>query len=397
MKILICYPNLKNIFTGSNVYYFLEELARQVECKFVGLGYPDSLLQDKSDKTGQEWNISQPLWDAVLDEVKRLEPVTDKWNLSPYTVDRIKKLMLYNLKRFYGDDGPDWVLGSRIVAKEIDRDYKLCRWVGDIHVTPNIQIEVANQELDLLLLRCLHSKYVFPTIKDFRSVFGVRPFTKWIERGHCVEVSDDWYISQLKTNYMLWPPSVEPTYFKPIDESEKKYDVSMIASVGGFYPLRQNIKRELFDLAAKHKWKAVLRKPPTRDRQYRLNINMALADPELRKKWFLGEDYARALAESKVFIFGSSLFRYALPKYFEAMGSGALVMADKPFHAEDLHFKPGYNFIEINEDNWMEKLEYILDDDQLRETIARRGYETIIKYHTNEVRVKELVKKMESI
>ncbi len=398
MKILVCYPNISNVYTGSNVSFFLEELGRQAECKFVGWGYPDALIKSTADNLKQKYVVSLDLWQKAIDSVNQLAPSGPKWNMAPYVIEKQKHVMKYHLERFYGGDAPDWVLGARITGKELGEDYRLCRWCGDVHVTPEIQIEVANIELDMLLLRCLHSQYYFPTVKDFRSIFGVRPLSKWIEMGHLREVSDDWYVSQLKCGYMFWPPSFEPSFFKPVDESQKKYDVAMIGSVGGFYPLRQIIEKNLPKLADAHGWNALLRRPPSmNERLYRLQIDKALADPELRKKWLLGEDYAKALAESKILIFGSSVFRYPLQKYFEAMGCGTLVMADSPFHAEDLHFKPDWNFIEINADNWQEKLEYILDDDQLREKIAKRGYETAMKCHSNKVRVQEFLNKLESV
>ena len=71
--------------------------------------------------------------------------------------------------------------------------------------------------------------------------------------------------------------------------------------------------------------------------------------------------------------------------------SGTLVMCTKPFHAADIHLKSDWNYIEITMENWRVKLEYYMDDDQLRETIARRGLETTLKYHTNGVRAKEFI------
>ncbi len=388
LRILNCYPNISNVFTGSNVYYFMEELARQAQVEFVGWGYPNAFDKHEDGIT--------PLWTQIVHEVKAVDGAIamagGRWQLNAQQLRQAKSVLLYNLQRFFKDGDPAWVIGSRVTGRDVNRDFKLCRWVGDIHVSPDIQIKVANQELDLLLLRCLHSQYYFPTVKDFKAIFGIRPFTKWIESGHMIEVPDDWYISQLETKYAFWPPSFEPTYFKPVDESEKKYDVTMIATVGGFYPLRQKIEKGLPTLAKEHGWNALLRRPPNmNDRIYRLQIDHVLKDPELRKRWFLGEDYARALAESKIFIFGSSLFRYASPKYFEAMGAGALVMADECHHAEDLHFKDGWNYVEITQDNWQEKLEYYLEDDQLRETVARRGYENAMKYHSNQARAAELI------
>jgi len=128
-----------------------------------------------------------------------------------------------------------------------------------------------------------------------------------------------------------------------------------------------------------------------KDKKYRHNINLILQDKELRKKWLVGEDYAKTVAQSKIFIFGSSIFRYPLTKYMEGMMSGSLVMADEPWHAEECHFKDGWNYVKINENNWQEKLEYYLKNDRERETIAQRGYETAMKYHTTNIRAKQFI------
>jgi len=69
-------------------------------------------------------------------------------------------------------------------------------------------------------------------------------------------------VKQLETKVIFWPPSVEPSYFKSIDESEKKYDVTMIGTVGNIYPLRQRIERGLPKLAEENNWNALLRRPP---------------------------------------------------------------------------------------------------------------------------------------
>ena len=398
MKILVCYPNIRNIYTGSNVYYFLEELGRQADCRFVGYGYPDSNLKVKPGTQEQYFDISKDIWAEVINEVKRLAPV-EIFQMAPAQVERYKTLRLYDIKKHYGNEDPDWVLGSMVSSQKINRNYKLCRWVGDTHVTADLQIKLSNEELDALALRCLHSSYLFPTVADFRACFG-KTLKVWLESGHCLKLPEDWYVKQLKTKAIFWPPSVEPSYFKPIDESEKKYDVTMIGTVGNIYPLRQKIDQGLPQLAKENNWNMLLRRPPSTNkinRPYRVDIQKILDKPELRKKWLLGEDYVKALAESKVFIFGTSVFRYPSPKFFEAMGSGACVLADRPFHMEDMHFEPDWNFVEINPENWKEKLEHILDDDQLRETIARRGYETMMKYHTNEVRVKEFIEELKTV
>ena len=73
------------------------------------------------------------------------------------------------------------------------------------------------------------------------------------------------------------------------------------------------------------------------------------------------------------------------------MGSGTLVLADKPQTAESLFFKPGDNFVEINENNWLEKLQYYLEDDSERERIAKNGYEIVSKYHNSYCRAQQII------
>lgn len=66
-------------------------------------------------------------------------------------------------------------------------------------------------------------------------------------------------------------------------------------------------------------------------------------------------------------------------------------MADVPLTAEELHLVPDWNFVAINKDNWKSKLEYYLENDDEREKIAQRGYETYLKYHTSDIRARQVV------
>ena len=107
--------------------------------------------------------------------------------------------------------------------------------------------------------------------------------------------------------------------------------------------------------------------------------------------YIVGDVYNETLSRSKVFIFGSSIYRYPLLKYVEGWGAGTLVMADKPLGAERMHMEPDVNFVEIDRDNWVRKLEYYIEDDDLRENVAKQGHETVTKHHTAEIRAGELL------
>ena len=71
-------------------------------------------------------------------------------------------------------------------------------------------------------------------------------------------------------------------------------------------------------------------------------------------------------------------------------------MADMPLGAEEVHLVPDWNFVAITEKNWQKRLKYYLSHDEEREEIAQRGYETVMKYHTADIRARELVDWLEA-
>ena len=352
MKMLFTVNSLRGDYSGRNRNYFVEEVARQTDCKLAGIGYPDYVKGESLKET---------------------------------------------IKRLYPGDEPDWVAPMEKMyatnSEEIGYNYKIVGWISDIHVDPDSKCATANKYLDILLMCCQYTRWIFPTIEDFRGVFGL-PADKFLESGHCISVDKNYFLSRLKIKSVFFPNSVEPSIFKPINESEKKYDVSSIGSVGGFYPFRLKIWNELPELGKKHNWEINLRNAPNIPE--RREISKIINNPLLRKKWLVGDDYAKALRETKIFISGPGIAKYPVLKYFEVMASRSLLMSPPMFHMDELHFKPDWNFVEVNADNWKEKLVYYLEDDQLRETIARRGYETAVKYHTNEVRAKDFINILDS-
>jgi len=117
------------------------------------------------------------------------------------------------------------------------------------------------------------------------------------------------------------------------------------------------------------------------------------------------DDYVRKINQSKIFAFGnvnmsvgeSKVMVFPMAKIYEIMGCETLCMMDTPDEAEELHFIPDYNFVSINTANFLSKIQYWLSNEQERMKIARRGYETCLKYHTVEVRTRELKKMLEEI
>jgi spore maturation protein CgeB len=73
------------------------------------------------------------------------------------------------------------------------------------------------------------------------------------------------------------------------------------------------------------------------------------------------------------------------------MGSRTLVMANEPQSSKELGFINEYNYVEINRNNWKEKLKYYLENESERERIAKNGYEAAIKHHSTDIRAKQLI------
>ena len=190
----------------------------------------------------------------------------------------------------------------------------------------------------------------------------------------------EYFINNLNAPIFLLGHTINPDYFKPLDQP-KKYDVSLLGSSSSFYILRQEILKDLSNLAKKNNWKLLLRGRP---------LNRSISH-NLKAGGIVGYKYAEALALSKTLIFGAIRTGGHVKKYFEGMASRTCVLANTPVMAEELHFRPGWNFVEINKDNWKEKLKYYLKHDEERETIAQRGYETILKYHTNDIRARQII------
>lgn len=237
-----------------------------------------------------------------------------------------------------------------------NRSYKVMGRISDLHHGPADCVKWLNSiELDLLL---------FP----YRSVASVS--------------NPNYYWETVKAEKAFLPWSYEPSLYYPSEKYE--YDISFLGTIdSGYYPLRANISRRLPSLCKEMGW-SLFRKPRP---PYLASIKKYDAPPE----FVAGESYACALRSGRVTIFGSSKFRYPIKKWFQSLGSGTCVLADAPLNSDRLGLKDGHNYIEINENNWAEKLEWILGNEDERMRIAENGLNLAREKHTHRVRVKELL------
>ncbi len=333
MRVLFNTIRSVNLVNLNVVYYLEREVAKLVDCRWSGSGWENHVPREPINET---------------------------------------------VRRLYGNDPPDFIVNSsalleenkRVAREKTGETPKTVMTLNDMHVNPEEWVSTANEGFDGVLMRYMYSPY-----RKTPLFFNLAFYTKFDE---------NYFLENLKIEKQYFPWFTDHRIYKPSEE--KEYDVVFLGAYRRrVYPLRNMIYNELPRLSERKGWRCLVRgRPPGRT---------PLRDiQELEKQGYIvGTRYAETIAKAKVFIFGSSIFRYPVSKFFEIMGSGTLVMADRPQSADELHFEAGENYVEINRDNWEEKLEYYLEDDAERERIARNGYETVMKYHTSETRARQLV------
>lgn len=343
MRILFMTENFEDTVCIQAHYYLEQAIGKIAQCRWAGAGHPHHQLNE---------------------------------NMA-HTINRVMSRVNWVI---YYDFG---VMKRQVVVdippKGRNRRYKVAAYVGDLHREPKKYVRHLNNcGWDALLMAYTElGRQVTYETKRRQRRFVRRPIA-------LEQIPKNYYKKNLKIPFLHMAPNVSPEMFRPFDEP-KQFDATFLGAVGlACYPLRNDIWRELPEYAEKMGWNSLLRRTPP-------GPSLDRKISRLQGRHLVGERYARALSASKIFIFGTSVFNYPLLKFFEGMACKTCVMADTPLHAEELHLVPDWNFVAINRRNWKEKLKYYLENDDEREEIAQRGYETVMKYHTSDVRAREVV------
>lgn len=268
----------------------------------------------------------------------------------------------------------DWVMWAGIHKNPPkNRDYKLALFLSDLHYSINLKARPAG------MVKKMNSC-------NYDAFFMT--YTKLAAQNHPFEPIDpEFYIKNLNAPIFHFAAAQDTPYYKPMKEKNLEA-VFLGANHPIIYPIRYAVFEGLKPLAKKHGWRVMVRR--TLPGRWNKSIKELYA-----QGLPAGPRYVSTLAGSKTFLFGSSAFKYPLPKFSEGMGSGTCCFSDTPYTAKELNFIPNWNFVEINAKNWKDKLTYYLSHDEEREEIAANGYKTFLKYHTTEVRARELVKFLE--
>lgn len=177
----------------------------------------------------------------------------------------------------------------------------------------------------------------------------------------------EWYPEFIE-RFRWLPFYVNTNIFKDY-QLEKEIDWLMMGNITGWvYPLREKIVQTMHS----HKGFVYHEHPGYRDIYEEHENNV-----------FVGEQYAREINRAKMFFTCDSIFKYPVNKYYEVLACKTLLLASSSQELFDLGFIPGENYVEIDENNFVEKAYYYLHHPEERIKITEQGYKMVHeKYST---------------
>lgn len=266
----------------------------------------------------------------------------------------------------------DWVLDRerRYEKFSVNRCYKIGAYLSDLHGRYSLDIY---EPLDQI---------------SYVNKFGYDAAFLKYKYIHGSTCSSNIFLKKLKPKVLFLPWSVNPEEFKPL--KNKRWNIAFIGTLGNpeVYPLRHEIWNNLPTYYTGRKLKVLMKTRPTKAQL----ISRAKGNP----KFFVGRKYADALGRTRFFIFGCSIYRYSLIKFFEAMSAGCTVFADAPSSARELGFVDGVTYVGINRNNWQTKVEYHLNNPGDARKIALNARKLILRKHSHEIRAKQFLKMLKS-
>jgi glycosyltransferase involved in cell wall biosynthesis len=174
-------------------------------------------------------------------------------------------------------------------------------------------------------------------------------------------------------NIEWFPKCVDTKVFKDYGE-EYKYDV--ISTGHGFY---SNIKQYPF-----RSFICEMMSP-------KINYHVFASGEHKR------EEYARDLSKAKILVFGNGLHNIPVQKIYEGMASNCLVMHNGTHDDQVNHFDEQKNYVCVNRISLNDLIKFFLENEKERMRFIKNANETIKKYHTVEIRTKQLIKHLEEI
>ncbi|MFD1065869.1 glycosyltransferase [Oceanobacillus locisalsi] len=111
----------------------------------------------------------------------------------------------------------------------------------------------------------------------------------------------------------------------------------------------------------------------------------------------IGENYARAIQQAKLFFACGSVRQVVTFKYFEVPACRTLLLAPALPELKQIGLIPGVHFVDINAENFPEKAEYYLKNTKEREKITEAGYQFVHHHHSTAHRAKQFIQQVKLV
>jgi hypothetical protein len=128
---------------------------------------------------------------------------------------------------------------------------------------------------------------------------------------------------------------------------------------------------------------------PNRERIHQILKKMKIST---KMDYVVHEEMIKWINQSKININSLNYYRSLNARFTETLACGTLLMTDKPDDLEKLGFVDGEHLVIYkNLKDLKEKILYYLKHEEERERIAQQGEDFVIKHHSCQVRVKEMM------
>lgn len=187
------------------------------------------------------------------------------------------------------------------------------------------------------------------------------------------EVFNKFFIEEVR-NYAKFSPcprAIDPLVFYPRNDP-KKYDVTLLGAMGPFYTDRAFFHESL----SNQSWLKYF------------NVSHPGYKFHNHGEALFGEKYAEIISASKIFVNCTSIYNLPFIKLYEVLASNTLLMCTKINGANDLGLIDGVNFVEINRQDFLQKIRFYLENEVERKRVASSGYELFLTNHTLRHRAK---------
>lgn len=287
------------------------------------------------------------------------------------------------IKRLYPNDYPDVVIQGdphmRNLMNYLDNFHKLkclrAIWLIDVHNAvgkESIYDYLKKENLDLVLKSSDHYN---------ETEWGEKLENRLMETG---------------VEEIYYPFSFDPNLFYD-RKLPKIYDVTSIGAMpSSYYPIRRCIYDYFTDEYKKKGFKEVIN---------RVKDGIGFHNSAVR-----GEDYAKTINQSKIFVTSMASIKMGIiQKFYEVLGSNTLLLSNAPRQGEEMGFIPDVNYAEIKcswkshirgiymsmkdvkTNEFLEPIKYYLKNPSEAQKISKKGYEMVHSRHTHDIRAKELV------